>query len=37
MMDDQNTNLHLLKKDRVLLTALPWPVPCLEACPVRLE
>jgi arylformamidase len=29
-------NLHLLKKDRVLLTALPWPVPGLEACPVRL-
>jgi arylformamidase len=29
-------NLHLLKKDRVLLTALPWPVPGLEACPLRL-
>ncbi len=29
-------NLHLLKKDRVLLIALPWPVPGLEACPLRL-
>ena len=29
-------NLHLLKKDRVLLICLPWPVPGLEACPVRL-
>jgi arylformamidase len=29
-------NLHLLKKERVLLTALAWPVPGLEACPVRL-
>ena len=29
-------NLHLLKKNRVLLSALAWPVPGLEACPVRL-
>ncbi len=29
-------NLKLLKKDRVLLIALPWPVPGLEACPLRL-
>jgi kynurenine formamidase len=32
----KNANLDLLKKVRVLLTALPWPVPGLEACPVRL-